>query len=161
MTIEVKVPPFPESISDGAVAGWHKQPGEQVRRDEALVDIETDKVVLEVPAPDDGVLDKILLESGATVVADQVLGLLRPGQSAAQEPPPGVARPRTDNDTLPASDRLPGTGGAQAGCRQPARCQPHQRQRPGRAHHQGRCPRFPRPAAGRTQARRARGTRGA
>jgi 2-oxoglutarate dehydrogenase E2 component (dihydrolipoamide succinyltransferase) len=93
MTIEVKVPPFPESISDGVVAGWHKQPGEQVRRDEALVDIETDKVVLEVPAPDDGVLDRILLESGATVVADQVLGLLRPRQSAAHEPPPGEARP--------------------------------------------------------------------
>ncbi len=93
MTIEVKVPPFPESISDGVVAGWHKQPGEQVRRDEALVDIETDKVVLEVPSPDDGVLEKILLENGATVVADQVLGLLRPGEAAAQEPPPGVARP--------------------------------------------------------------------
>jgi 2-oxoglutarate dehydrogenase E2 component (dihydrolipoamide succinyltransferase) len=93
MTIEVKVPPFPESISDGVVAGWHKQPGEQVRRDEALVDIETDKVVLEVPAPDDGVLDRILLESGATVVADQVLGLLRPALAAAPEPPPGVARP--------------------------------------------------------------------
>ena len=78
MTIEVKVPPFPESISDGVVAGWHKQPGEQVHRDEALVDIETDKVVLEVPAPEDGVLDSILLNNGMTVVADQVLGLLRP-----------------------------------------------------------------------------------
>ena len=82
MTIEVKVPPFPESISDGVVAGWHKQPGEQVRRDEALVDIETDKVVLEVPAPEDGVLDRILLNKGVTVVADQVLGLLRPAQAA-------------------------------------------------------------------------------
>jgi 2-oxoglutarate dehydrogenase E2 component (dihydrolipoamide succinyltransferase) len=88
MTIEVKVPPFPESITDGVVAGWHKQPGEQVRRDEALVDIETDKVVLEVPAPEDGVLDSILLNNGVTVVADQVLGLLRPAQAAAQEPKP-------------------------------------------------------------------------
>jgi len=86
MTIEVKVPPFPESISDGVVAVWHKQPGEPVRRDEALVDIETDKVVLEVPAPEDGVLDRILLNNGVTVVADQVLGLLRPAQAAAQAP---------------------------------------------------------------------------
>jgi len=88
MTIEVKVPPFPESISDGVVAGWHKQPGEPVRRDEALVDIETDKVVLEVPAPEDGVLDRILLNNGVTVVADQVLGLLRPAQAAAQTATP-------------------------------------------------------------------------
>jgi 2-oxoglutarate dehydrogenase E2 component (dihydrolipoamide succinyltransferase) len=85
MTIEVKVPPFPESISDGVVAGWHKQPGEQVHRDEPLVDIETDKVVLEVPSPGDGVLDSILLNNGVTVVADQVLGLLRPEQAAPAE----------------------------------------------------------------------------
>ena len=93
MSIEVRVPAFPESVSDGVVAGWHKQPGEPVRRDEALVDIETDKVMLEVPAPDDGILEKILLERGATVVADQVIGLLRPGLAAAQEPPKGEARP--------------------------------------------------------------------
>jgi 2-oxoglutarate dehydrogenase E2 component (dihydrolipoamide succinyltransferase) len=92
MTIEVRVPPFPESIIDGVVAGWHKQPGEQVRRDEALVDIETDKVVLEVPAPEDGVLDSILLNNGVTVVADQVLGLLRPAQAAVQSPTPVEAR---------------------------------------------------------------------
>ena len=101
MTIEVKVPPFPESISDGVVAGWHKQPGEQVRRDEALVDIETDKVVLEVPAPEDGVLDSILLNNGVTVVADQVLGLLRPAQAAAQSPTPIDAR-STQKSPLPS-----------------------------------------------------------
>jgi len=90
MNIEVKVPPFPESVSDGVVAGWHRKPGERVRRDEALVDIETDKVVLEVPAPGDGVLEKILLDSGATVVADQVLGVLRPVEAAAREAPPAA-----------------------------------------------------------------------
>jgi 2-oxoglutarate dehydrogenase E2 component (dihydrolipoamide succinyltransferase) len=95
MSIEVKVPEFPESVSDGVVAGWHKQPGDEVRRDEALVDIETDKVMLEVPAPDDGVLEKILLESGATVVANQVIALLRPGQPApAQMPPAAAAAPQ-------------------------------------------------------------------
>ena len=91
MSIEVKVPPFPESISDGVVAGWHRKPGEHVRRDEALVDIETDKVVLEVPAPADGVLERVLLDSGTTVVADQVLCLLRPEQIAA--PSPGKVPP--------------------------------------------------------------------
>jgi 2-oxoglutarate dehydrogenase E2 component (dihydrolipoamide succinyltransferase) len=76
MTIEVRVPALPESVSDGVVAGWHKQPGDEIQRDEALVDIETDKVVLEIPAPDDGVLEKILLNNGDTVVADQVIGLI-------------------------------------------------------------------------------------
>ena len=76
MTTEVKVPVLPESVSDGVVACWHKQPGDVIRRDEALVDIETDKVVLEVPAPLDGVLEKILIPDGDTVTADQVLGLI-------------------------------------------------------------------------------------
>ena len=76
MTTEVKVPALPESVSDGVVACWHKQPGDEVRRDEPLVDIETDKVVLEVPAPQDGVLEKVLLTEGDTVTADQVLGLI-------------------------------------------------------------------------------------
>jgi 2-oxoglutarate dehydrogenase E2 component (dihydrolipoamide succinyltransferase) len=111
MTIEVKVPPFPESISDGVVAGWHKQPGEPVRRDEALVDIETDKVVLEVPAPDDGVLDRILLNSGATVVADQVLGLLRPAQAAVQESPPVDTR---SAQTLPQAPQMTASMGPAA-----------------------------------------------
>lgn len=76
MTTEVKVPALPESVSDGVVACWHKQPGDVIRRDEALVDIETDKVVLEVPAPEDGVLEKILFTDGDIVTADQVIGLI-------------------------------------------------------------------------------------
>jgi 2-oxoglutarate dehydrogenase E2 component (dihydrolipoamide succinyltransferase) len=83
---EVKVPALPESVSDGVVVAWHKQPGEAIQRDEALVDIETDKVVLEVPAPEDGVLDKILIAIGDTVTADQVIGLVSPGQSSAVSP---------------------------------------------------------------------------
>ena len=70
MTIEVRVPALPESVTDGVIVAWHKQPGDAITRDEALVDIETDKVVLEVPAPNDGVLESILIESGDTVVAD-------------------------------------------------------------------------------------------
>ena len=86
MTVEVKVPELPESVSDGVVVGWHKQPGDTIRRDEALVDIETDKVVLEVPAPRNGVLEKILLNDGDTVVAQQVIGLI--ATDGAAEPAP-------------------------------------------------------------------------
>jgi 2-oxoglutarate dehydrogenase E2 component (dihydrolipoamide succinyltransferase) len=114
MTIELKVPPFPESISDGVVAGWHKQPGEQVRRDEALVDIETDKVVLEVPAPEDGVLDSILLNNGVTVVADQVLGLLRPAQAAAQAPKPVEVRCAQQSTPSPRTPQMTASMGPAA-----------------------------------------------
>lgn len=79
MTTEIKVPVLPESIVDAEVVAWHKQPGDSVRRDENLVDIETDKVVLEVPAPCDGVLTAIAEDSGATVVAEQVLGAIEEG----------------------------------------------------------------------------------
>jgi 2-oxoglutarate dehydrogenase E2 component (dihydrolipoamide succinyltransferase) len=76
MGTEVRVPALPESVSDGVLVCWHKQPGESIRRDEALVDIETDKVVLEVPAPEDGVLEKILIPDGTTVVADQLIAVI-------------------------------------------------------------------------------------
>jgi len=82
MVTEIRVPALPESVSDGVVACWHKRPGDTIRRDEALVDIETDKVVLEVPAPEDGVLDRILIEDGATVVADQVIAVISPNGGA-------------------------------------------------------------------------------
>jgi 2-oxoglutarate dehydrogenase E2 component (dihydrolipoamide succinyltransferase) len=82
MTIEVKVPELPESVSDGVIVAWHKQPGDAIVRDEALVDIETDKVILEVPAPNDGVLDSILINSGDTVIADQVIGIINDGAMA-------------------------------------------------------------------------------
>ena len=76
MSIEIKAPTFPESVADGTVATWHKQPGEAVSRDDLIVDIETDKVVLELPAADAGVLVKILKENGATVVAGEVIAHL-------------------------------------------------------------------------------------
>ena len=82
MTIEVKVPALPESVTDGTLVTWHKQPGDAIERDEPLVDIETDKVVLEVPSPGDGVLEKILVTSGDTVVADQLIGLISSTRTA-------------------------------------------------------------------------------
>ncbi|GAB4170402.1 MAG: 2-oxoglutarate dehydrogenase complex dihydrolipoyllysine-residue succinyltransferase [Wenzhouxiangellaceae bacterium] len=88
MSIEIKVPTLPESVSDAAVAKWHKKPGDAVSRDENLVDLETDKVVLEVPAPADGVLESIAAEEGATVTAGQVLGVLVEGEAPAREAAP-------------------------------------------------------------------------
>ncbi|MBU2677168.1 MAG: 2-oxoglutarate dehydrogenase complex dihydrolipoyllysine-residue succinyltransferase [Gammaproteobacteria bacterium] len=83
MTIDIKVPPLPESVTDATLVGWHKKVGEPVARDENLVDLETDKVVLEVPAPSSGTLVKIVAESGATVTAGDVLAVLEEGEVAA------------------------------------------------------------------------------
>ena len=75
MTIEIKVAPLPESVTDATLVGWHKNTGESVSRDENLVDLETDKVVLEVPAPASGTITRIIAQSGATVTAGDVLAM--------------------------------------------------------------------------------------
>ncbi|ANB01887.1 2-oxoglutarate dehydrogenase complex dihydrolipoyllysine-residue succinyltransferase [Ectothiorhodospira sp. BSL-9] len=74
MSTEVKIPQLPESVSDATIVSWHKRPGDAVQRDEILVDIETDKVVLEVPAPQDGVMGDIIEDEGSVVTAGQVIG---------------------------------------------------------------------------------------
>lgn len=86
MAIEVKVPVLPESVADATVSTWHKKPGEKVTRGENLVDIETDKVMLEVPAPVDGVLSSISEQTGNTVKASAVLGLIEEGAQAVATP---------------------------------------------------------------------------
>ena len=83
MSIEIKVPPLPESVSDATLVAWHKQPGETVSRDESLADLETDKVVLEVPAPVSGTLLEIRVKDGATVTAGDVLAILEEGEVVA------------------------------------------------------------------------------
>ncbi|WP_213877483.1 2-oxoglutarate dehydrogenase complex dihydrolipoyllysine-residue succinyltransferase [Pseudomonas sp. dw_358] len=83
MAIEIKAPTFPESVADGTVATWHKKPGEAVKRDDLIVDIETDKVVLEVLATADGVLGAIVKNEGDTVLSDEVLGSIEAGGAAA------------------------------------------------------------------------------
>jgi len=85
MSIEVKVPALPESVADATIAAWHKKPGDQVSRDENLLDLETDKVVLEVPAPADGILKEILHEEGDTVEAGQLLAKLEEGAAKKEE----------------------------------------------------------------------------
>ncbi|MFT6466699.1 2-oxoglutarate dehydrogenase complex dihydrolipoyllysine-residue succinyltransferase [Halopseudomonas sp.] len=86
MAIEIKAPTFPESVADGTVATWHKQPGDAVKRDDLIVDIETDKVVLEVLAEADGVLGDIVKAEGDTVLSGEVLGSLKDGEAASAKP---------------------------------------------------------------------------
>lgn len=87
MSIEIKSPTFPESVQDGTIAAWHVAKGESVKRDQPLVDIETDKVVLEVVAPADGVLEDIIAEEGATVEGSQVIGKLKEGATGDEKAP--------------------------------------------------------------------------
>ncbi|HHV5057672.1 TPA: 2-oxoglutarate dehydrogenase complex dihydrolipoyllysine-residue succinyltransferase [Klebsiella pneumoniae] len=84
-SVDILVPDLPESVADATVATWHKKPGDAVVRDEVLVEIETDKVVLEVPASADGILDAVLEDEGATVLSRQILGRLREGNCAGKE----------------------------------------------------------------------------
>lgn len=91
MTTEIKVPVLPESVADATVATWHVQVGEKFSRDQVLVDIETDKVVLEVPATSDGVLTDISQIEGATVLGDQVIGSFSAGDAASAAPQEAAA----------------------------------------------------------------------
>jgi len=91
MSIEVKVPVLPESVSDATIATWHKQAGDSVRRDENLLDLETDKVVLEVPSPVDGVLKELKFKAGDTVTSSQVIAIIEEGAVAAPPTSPAPA----------------------------------------------------------------------
>ncbi len=102
MSIDIRVPTLPESVADATVLSWHKQPGEAVSRDENLVDLETDKVVLEVPAPADGVLTEIQFGEGDTVEADQVLAILDENAKAAAPAPETPSQARLRSRTPPA-----------------------------------------------------------
>lgn len=91
MSSEIKVPTLPESIADALIVTWHKAEGDPVQRDEVLVDIETDKVVMEVPASQDGVLGKIIEPEGTTVTAHQVIGSIEEGSATAAAPAPAAS----------------------------------------------------------------------
>ncbi|MHA6203256.1 2-oxoglutarate dehydrogenase complex dihydrolipoyllysine-residue succinyltransferase [Dyella soli] len=94
MSIEVKVPVLPESVSDATIATWHKKAGDAVKRDENLVDLETDKVVLEVPAPVDGVIKELKFQTGDTVTSQQVIAVIEEGAvAAAPAAAPAAAAP--------------------------------------------------------------------
>jgi len=85
MFTEIKAPVFPESVAEGTVATWHKQPGQACARDELIVDIETDKVVLEIVAPADGVIEEILKNDGDTVESGEVIGRFKAGAAGESE----------------------------------------------------------------------------
>ena len=107
MSIEIKVPQLPESVTDATLVGWHKKAGDAVTRDENLVDLETDKVVLEVPAPASGVLREIKVEDGATVTAGDVLAILEEGE-AADEPEQKQAAEPEEKQVDEPEEKKPG-----------------------------------------------------
>src|SRR3984893_658600 len=92
MTIEIRVPQLPESVADATLVAWHKQPGDPVSRDENLADLETDKVVLEVPAPLNGVIKEIRIQSGTTVTTGQVLAVIDEAGAATSAAQPSAAK---------------------------------------------------------------------
>ena len=111
MTVEIRVPSLPESVADATLVGWRKKPGDTVARDENLVDLETDKVVLEVPSPVAGVLTEIRLQDGATVKGGQVIALIEPAAAvqvgAPAAPAAGAATPDAAAPKLsPAAKRV-------------------------------------------------------
>jgi 2-oxoglutarate dehydrogenase E2 component (dihydrolipoamide succinyltransferase) len=101
--MEVKVPQLPESVADATLVAWHRKVGEAVRRDENLVDLETDKVVLEVPAPANGLLKEIRIADGATVTSGEVLAVIEPGDVAATQAPVASAAPAPASANAPAA----------------------------------------------------------
>ncbi len=98
MSIEIKVPTLPESVADATVAKWHKKPGEAVARDETLLELETEKVMLEVPAPQDGVLSEILQAEGSVVKANEALGTISLGKEGA------AVKEKTSAEKAPAKE---------------------------------------------------------
>ncbi|NWN83125.1 MAG: 2-oxoglutarate dehydrogenase complex dihydrolipoyllysine-residue succinyltransferase [Halomonas sp.] len=111
MATEIKAPSFPESVAEGSVAAWHKQPGDSVERDELIVEIETDKVVLEVLAPEAGVLAETLVEEGDTVESEQLLGRIGEGEAKGDK-----AAEQSDTETGKKSDakaEQPAAGGGE------------------------------------------------
>ncbi|HWD16154.1 MAG TPA: 2-oxoglutarate dehydrogenase complex dihydrolipoyllysine-residue succinyltransferase [Casimicrobiaceae bacterium] len=103
MRVEVKVPQLPESIAEATLVNWHKQPGDPVKRDENLIDIETDKVVLELPAPNDGVLAEIKQPNGATVTSNDVIAVIDTAAKPVVAPAPAATQSTATTSTAPAS----------------------------------------------------------
>jgi len=99
MAIEVKVPLLPESISDATVSTWHKKAGDKVSRDENIVDLETDKVMLEVPAPADGILKEIIKATGSTVQASEVIAVIEAVEAGTQPAKPAVKQEQASAQT--------------------------------------------------------------
>jgi len=109
MATDIKAPTFPESVAEGSVAAWHKKPGDSVERDELIVEIETDKVVLEVVAPEAGTLSEVLVEEGDTVESEQVLGKIGEGKAEG-----GKSEAKKADDKAEKKDEAASKGEAEA-----------------------------------------------
>jgi 2-oxoglutarate dehydrogenase E2 component (dihydrolipoamide succinyltransferase) len=111
MRIEVKVPQLPESVAEATLVSWHKKAGEPVKRDENLIDVETDKVVLELPAPADGVLVELVMADGSTVTSNQVIAVIDTEAKGAAAAPPAAktAAPATAATTPASAAAVPAT----------------------------------------------------
>src|SRR5438067_1188175 len=103
MLIEVKVPVLPESVAEATLVNWHKKAGDPVNRDENLVDVETDKVVLELPAPGSGVIAEIRKADGSTVAAQEVIAVIDTDGKAASAGPASTAQPKAPSAAPPAA----------------------------------------------------------
>ena len=117
--IEVKVPQLSESVAEATLLQWHKKPGDAIERDDNLIDVETDKVVLELPAPNAGVLARVLKTDGETVVAGEVIAIIDT-EAVASKSAPGPAPLAATAAALPAAPAAAATGGAHAGVAMPA-----------------------------------------
>jgi len=120
MAIEIKAPSFPESVADGTISKWHKQPGEAVKRDELLVDIETDKVVLEVLAEADGVLASIVKGEGEIVLSNELIATLDAGGTASAAPAAAAAAPAPAAAPAQAAAPAPAAAGDEDSVAAPA-----------------------------------------
>ncbi|MEO0347151.1 MAG: 2-oxoglutarate dehydrogenase complex dihydrolipoyllysine-residue succinyltransferase, partial [Pseudomonadota bacterium] len=118
MAVEVKVPQLPESVADATLVAWNKKPGDAVKRDENLVDLETDKVVLEVPCPTDGVLTEIKVADGATVESGDLLAIVEAGAQA--EAPAAAEAPEAPAADAPAAESADAARGSASGKLSPA-----------------------------------------
>ena len=123
MAIEIKAPQFPESVEEGSIATWHKQVGESVSRDELIVDIETDKTVLEVVAAADGVLTEVMKQEGDIVLSQELIGKIEAGAvasaptSASQvETTPAATSTDTALAANPAAKKLAEENNIETGC---------------------------------------------
>jgi 2-oxoglutarate dehydrogenase E2 component (dihydrolipoamide succinyltransferase) len=120
VSIEIRVPQLPESVADATLVAWHKKPGDAVKRDENLADLETDKVVLEVPAPANGVLKELKIQGGATVTSGQVLAIFEEGasgavSSSAKSAPAEAAKAATPAAAASSGAARAAGGGASSG----------------------------------------------
>ncbi|WP_421419667.1 2-oxoglutarate dehydrogenase complex dihydrolipoyllysine-residue succinyltransferase [Pseudoalteromonas lipolytica] len=119
MSTEIKVPVLPESVADATVATWHVSVGDKVSRDQNLVDIETDKVVLEVVAPNDGVITEISQEEGATVLGEQVIGLLGDADAAPASDDSAKESAPAKSEDAPAAQSAPASEGKEVDIKVP------------------------------------------